>query len=989
MSTEEILVTATSPITAEQKSLTKIPIYIYLHTHWDREWFLTFSMARALLLDRVKKTLSALEAGQLPNFYLDGQAVVLEDVIELEPELGERIRRALTAGHLSAGPWYVLPDQSLVGGESLIRNLKLGIDIVKRFGRPAMTGYNPDTFCHVQDLPRILQGFGIRTALVLRGVPPLENVPMSARDSASMSEDSLSESSDPSNGTRNKSPGNVFWWDAPDGSRVLTYWLNKGLTHNVFHKSANEQEIAHDLLSRWDLDGVTVADTPMLYSSGGEGMQPPGEMLSKVEKVNAILPERCEAKVVSMEDFLVHLEDWAKDKALPIVSGDLRDNRSVSEQFPAYVLDGVSSTRLYLKRDNALAEHRLIRITEPLYALLHALGVASYPESSLTHVWKLLIQNHPHDSICGCSIDAVHQEMRTRTQQLNSFLDGLDSLALENVFEWSGNDSPLHKSSGQTNSPKSILPEIAAPQPIDPDLGNDRLLIFNTSCNQQIMPVPMTWYCPITATLNLPPDQVQIESESLEQNQLFHSAGGFYYKPVRRITGWIWPDAAIPALGFSERQWSGLSDKSIHSGSNHIGGIAQTERSQNDIPVVNLASQAESKECFSPEIDNGLIRLRLDKNGDLLVKSLDGGKQQEFRLGHHLYDVGDGGDSYNFDPLPNDVPLKAKLVSVEAGKQGPLVASLIVKYELRIPRGIDNDSLDPQDLDKRRSQDLLEHSIKTEVILKRGVPILFFDTVFENRSADHRLSVRFSLNKPSKASWSECHFSLGTLAQLGERPKLPVPIGHEIPPESYFCQRFFINSGQIFFNIGLPEYCTGKDFVEITLLRAVSYLSRGRLRRRGGGAGPWQATPEANCYGINRCQYAWAFTGEQALDRPSDQQVIEAYRLADLFEVRLVPIAVGKFNVEQDRALIKISNPSLYVTAFYVEDGKLFLRMLNLTTMPQESSVEIKLPVSAVVKVNLSGTESAAVPWTKQLSDGIAFKLDFNGIELITLRFDL
>jgi hypothetical protein len=117
--------------------------------------------------------------------------------------------------------------------------------------------------------------------------------------------------------------------------------------------------------------------------------------------------------------------------------------------------------------------------------------------------------------------------------------------------------------------------------------------------------------------------------------------------------------------------------------------------------------------------------------------------------------------------------------------------------------------------------------------------------------------------------------------------------------------------------------------------------------------------------------------------------VIEAYRLADLFEVRLVPIAVGKFNVEQDRALIKISNPSLYVTAFYVEDGKLFLRMLNLTTMPQESSVEIKLPVSAVVKVNLSGTESAAVPWTKQLSDGIAFKLDFNGIELITLRFDL
>src|SRR5579883_2109335 len=118
------------------KLKTETLIYLYVHFHWDREWFLTFNAARALLLDRVRTTLAAIESGELPNFYLDGQAVVLEDLIEVEPQLTQRIQNAVKAGRLSAGPWYVLADQSLVGGESLIRNLKLGIEITKAFGPP-------------------------------------------------------------------------------------------------------------------------------------------------------------------------------------------------------------------------------------------------------------------------------------------------------------------------------------------------------------------------------------------------------------------------------------------------------------------------------------------------------------------------------------------------------------------------------------------------------------------------------------------------------------------------------------------------------------------------------------------------------------------------------------------------------------------------------------------------------------------------------------
>jgi hypothetical protein len=922
---------------------TYTPIYIYLHTHWDREWFLTFSTSRALLMDRVRRTLCAVEAGELPNFYLDGQAVVLEDLIEIEPQFGERIKKAMSKGRLSAGPWYVLPDQSLVGGESLIRNLKLGIEITKRFGEPTMTGYNPDTFCHVQDLPRILKGFNISTALVLRGVPPL-------------------------GGT------NVFWWKSPDGSKVLTYWLNKGLTHPVFHKATDAKEIAKDLEGRWDLQVPDGNQAPMLYPAGGEGMQPPGEIVAKVQELNAILPQSCQAKVVSMEDFLVDWEKWAQGKTLPEIEGDLRDNSSISERFPAYVLDGVSSTRLYLKRDNAFTEHRLIRIAEPLFTLLHATGIMPYPESELTYVWKVLIQNHPHDSICGCSVDPVHQEMRTRTQQINSFLDGLDFVAMEKLNEWktAKTSGPMNGKGARPSAP--VLPVVAAEEPIDPDNGNDRLLIYNTSTYGQNAPVYMTWYCHPSATVDLSSQNIQIESNVLESHHLFHSPGGFYYKPIRRISGWIFPGAEVPAMGLSEIAWTGLSDKSSHTAPKFSSDKASTSGDALVVPGKD-----------GREIDNGLIRVRVDSKGDVVATSSLFAQTKEWNLGHHFFDVGDGGDSYNFDSLANDNGIKAKLVEVKAGKSGPLVASLILTYKMTIPCGLDADLVDLEKLEKKRAKDLVEHTIQTEISLRKAVPILFFSTTFDNRARDHRLSVRFNLGEPVKESFSECHFSTAMRPQVAKLPQLPVAVGHEIPPQSYFCQRFFAAADQAFLNRGLPEYRMLDDSVEITLLRAVSFLSRGRLRTRGGGAGPWYPTPEANCIGVNHCDYAWAPLPKLKADKSNNEQIIESYRLADLYEGRLLPFAVGKFKSARHQSFIEITNPALYLAATFVDRGKLHLRILNVIPAPQKAGLKISLPVRLPGKVNLAGEDFEALSAKKDTSGCTTVQLSMSANELITI----
>ena len=66
-----------------------------------------------------------------------------------------------------------------------------------------------------------------------------------------------------------------------------------------------------------------------------------------------------------------------------------------------------------LKKENRRGEAALEKEAEPLAALA-ALAGKEYPEDLLRYSWKKLMQNHPHDSICGCSVDAVNDEMKTR-----------------------------------------------------------------------------------------------------------------------------------------------------------------------------------------------------------------------------------------------------------------------------------------------------------------------------------------------------------------------------------------------------------------------------------------------------------------------------------------------------------------------------------------------------------------------------------------------
>src|ERR1700692_1982399 len=147
-------------------------VSIVPHTHWDREWYEPFQTFRLRLVHLIDGLLDLLESDpSYERFLLDGQMAVGDDYLEVRPENEGRIRALAAAGRLSMGPWYILMDEFLVSGETIIRDLQSGLERGAGFGGVPEIGYLPDMFGHIGQMPQILALAGFEHAVVWRGVP--------------------------------------------------------------------------------------------------------------------------------------------------------------------------------------------------------------------------------------------------------------------------------------------------------------------------------------------------------------------------------------------------------------------------------------------------------------------------------------------------------------------------------------------------------------------------------------------------------------------------------------------------------------------------------------------------------------------------------------------------------------------------------------------------------------------------------------------------
>jgi mannosylglycerate hydrolase len=354
------------------------PVAVVVQTHWDREWYYPHQTFIARLLSVMSRVVEQLESNQLTHFLFDGQTAAYEDLLaNCEPDLAARVQKLVRDKRIILGPWYIMADEFLVSGESLIRNLEIGIHDATAAGHCQYVGYLPDTFGHVGQMPQILKNFAIPTAVMWRGV-----------DSAHAE----------------------FNWQAPNGDVVGGVFLTEG----YYQHPLNVRDWKVALNNYLTKIAPRATASELLLTQGGDHLQSIDEIQTRIDTFNAEQSDYQLFQSTLSQHAATVMADSQGRRAT--IQGELRNNKQ------AFVLPDVLSTRRYLKRLNQEVEDRLLFVIEPLYAMLKNVPL---PSRYIDNTWRSVIQQQAHDSICGCSVDLVHREMVSRYININQRLDAL------------------------------------------------------------------------------------------------------------------------------------------------------------------------------------------------------------------------------------------------------------------------------------------------------------------------------------------------------------------------------------------------------------------------------------------------------------------------------------------------------------------------------------------------------------------------------------
>lgn len=777
------------------------------HTHWDREWYEPFQTFRMRLVELVDLLLRLFEADPRFVYTLDGQLATVDDYLEVRPEAHERIRGLIEAGRLAVGPWQTLMDEFLVSGETIVRNLETGWRRAEELGGAMPVGYLPDMFGHVAQMPQILRRAGIADAAVWRGVP-------AAIDR------------------------HAFEWQAPDGSAVRTEYLVGGYGNAAYLLTAPGR-----LATQLELFERAVrpffGDDPLLAMLGTDHAEPLPELIDTLLAANGA-QQRYRLEVETLRDYVGRSRD-GRAEALPRWEGELRSAAR------ANLLMGVTSARVGLKAACGRAERLLERYAEPLQAL-HG---ADWPESLLELAWKRVIDNSAHDSICGCSVDAVHEQMLVRYAEAEQIASGLAQRAAEAVAR----RVPAGSMAVLNPSPfaRSGLVELDLPVPDDWEqvalsLPGGMLAATQETGRTQ------------TALLavEMPGAQLPGVFRRLHGRELFGRwLNGYHVDELDgrpRLTfdvgeepdppwldmGRLEREVTVAAQARADERWQlrvlARPRRTL------LASVAVPALGATAVRAVEASGAQEGAVCVAGDaLDNGLVVVEPAKDGNL---SIAGGGVRLEGVGR-LVDGGDFGDSYNYAPPAADALVdEPESVVVEVRCAGPLSGRLDIARRYRWPVAVAADG-------SARSRVTAPVTVTTSVELRAGEPFVRLGISLENACRDHRLRAHVPLGAPARTSFAEGQFA------VVERTAHPEGGWGELPLAT-FPARGFVDAGGVAVLLAHSmEYeLVGEGELALTLLRCVGLISRNAHPYREEPAGPEVAVPGAQCQGPIHVEFA-------------------------------------------------------------------------------------------------------------------------------------
>jgi Glycosyl hydrolases family 38 C-terminal domain/Glycosyl hydrolases family 38 N-terminal domain/Glycosyl hydrolases family 38 C-terminal beta sandwich domain/Alpha mannosidase middle domain len=801
-----------------------------------------------------------------------------------------------------------------VSGESLIRNLQIGHRVAAGFGAVMKVGYLPDEFGHCAQMPQILAGVGIDCAVVWRGVGS-----------------DVTET--------------LFTWEGLDGTRALAAYLPISGYSNGRNLGENVDELRAQLEAIIGEQAAFRHIPSLLVMNGTDHQEPQAGLPAALESATRAL-EGVTYEIAPLRRFVERAR--REHGELQTHRGELRSPLRTT------VTPGVTSVRVRLKQRDFESVSRLERYAEPLATWADLLAGTRHFSAFLEWAWKVALQNHPHDSITGCSVDQVHRDMEARFDQVHMVVEQVTSAALAALIQRLDSSAAAPDAALVVYNPNAAAVHVvsAAVQldgepPYELVDAAGRAVALHVEANKS----------EVLLDAELPPADVRPHVLAMQTREFLGMAindirlerrGATLHASVtldrmprgqldlRKLrTEWL-AHLDDPTLrSVAVRAQTGVPARATfcapHLTGHGFSVFKLQKRTAKPVPAPFAATDRGVENAFFHLCvnDDGSLQLTDKQTGLVLPKC------------NRFVDEGDRGDEYNFDPVEGQgvtAPESPPVVTVDA--DNPVVATLTVRQRYALPRCLEADR-------ETRSADRVHMPITTVVRLYADVQRVDFETTLDNVAADHRLRVHFRTPLAVDSAFMEQAFATIERSLTLEPPsEFERAIG-TVPQKTFTC----IQDGErgvALFNRGIPEVEVARvdagTEIALTLIRAVGWLSRGDLRFRHGPAGPGLETPEAQSLGRHRFEYALTTF---ASDWQTAGVVAQAHAFA--FPALAAQTDAHAGELAADAALVSCDNPLVVLSALTPSqrpDG-FVTRWYNSAATTQTADIQVPLALRA------------------------------------------
>jgi len=377
----------------ERQNRNSLTVHMIANAHLDPVWLWRWTEGFSAAVGTFRTVLDIMR--ETPGFtFTCAQAAVYEWIERYEPEMFEEIKQRVREGRWEVvGGWWVQCDCNIPSGESFVRQALCGQRYFReKLGVQASVGYSVDSFGHAATLPQLLAKAGLGAYVFFRPGPHEKAL-----------------------------PEEMFWWEAPDGSRVLAC---RPPGHYLFAQDGPAQRIREHAAQA--VRGIS--DVPSFYGVGDHGGGPTRGQVAAVRAAGAD-PTMPRVVFGRLDEFFRRARAQRKD--FPVVREDLQHHAR-----------GCYTTHAAVKRWNREAE-ALLGTAEAFCTLASAVARADYPRDDLARAWRNVLFNQFHDILPGSSLPVCYADARdlygeSRSLANRALLGALHKLArrVDTSGEW-------------------------------------------------------------------------------------------------------------------------------------------------------------------------------------------------------------------------------------------------------------------------------------------------------------------------------------------------------------------------------------------------------------------------------------------------------------------------------------------------------------------------------------------------------------------------